>query len=61
MHPVVGSVVRLDRQECAGADMQRHRVNADAARETRFIRSGVKCKPAVGAATEPSWRANMVW
>ena len=25
------------------------------------ISSGVKCRPAVGAATEPSCRANSVW
>lgn len=24
-------------------------------------RVGVKCRPAVGAATEPGWRAYMVW
>ena len=32
MHPVIGRVVGLHRQERAGADMQRHGVHADAAR-----------------------------
>ncbi len=43
-----------------GPDMQRHRVNADAFAASRAISSSVKCSPAVGAATEPSSRANRV-
>ena len=62
MHPVVFGVVGLDRQEGAGADMQRDAYAAPRrAPSAAPSRSGVKCRPAVGAATEPSSRANRVW
>ena len=55
MHAMVGGVGRLDRQEGAGPDMQGHPVERDAARlRARATSSGVKCRPAVGAATAPS-------
>ena len=45
-----------------GADMQRDLVERDAlARASRSNSTGVKCSPAVGAATEPSGAANTVW
>ena len=57
MHLVVGGVVGLDRQERPCPDMQRHEVALDAAwRRARRNSSGVKCRPAVGAATAPSSR-----
>ncbi len=60
MHPMRVRIVGLDRQERAGPDMQRHRGEGRrlALRSPRTS-SGVKCRPAVGAATAPSWRANI--
>ena len=58
---VVVGIVGLDRQERARADMQRQRFAADPRRIERGDQSGVKCSAAVGAATAPSSRANMVW
>ncbi len=57
MHHMIVGVVGLDRQEGAGADMQRHEMAFDAERVQRFKQAGVKCRPAVGAATAPSSRA----
>ncbi len=61
VHLVVDGVVDLDRQEGAGADMQRHTMQSDTARASSALKSSdVKCKPAVGAATAPSFTANNV-
>ena len=58
MHLVVGGVVGLDRQERPCPDMQRHEVRARCrALSSAANSSGVKCRPAVGAATAPSSRA----
>ena len=58
VHAVIGRVLRLDRQERAGADVQRHEVAARCrARSSAANSASVKCRPAVGAATAPSWRA----
>ena len=54
-------VIDLDRQEGAGPDVQRHRHAPDARASSRASRSGVKCRPAVGAATAPSRAAKTVW
>ena len=57
MHPVLRRVVRLHRQEGARPDMQRHGIRARCpAASSRASSSGVKCSPAVGAATAPSVR-----
>ena len=61
VHLVIGRVVGLDRQECAGTDMQRQAPESAPFARTAASSSGVKCRPAVGAATAPSSRANMVW
>jgi hypothetical protein len=48
---------RFSPAKSAGADVQRDEADFHAARADLFQNSGVKCKPAVGAATEPSvWR-----
>ena len=54
MHPVPVGVLGLHRQEGAGADMQRHACSATPRASSRSSSSSVKCRPAVGAATEPS-------
>ena len=61
MHRVGVGVVDPHRLEGAGADMQRDARRGDAASASAAISSGVKCRPAVGAATEPSCLANSVW
>jgi len=55
------SFLRLDGQKCAGANMKRDLVQRDPTRPQAIEQGhGVKCKPAVGAATEPSSCANIV-
>ena len=54
MHLVARRILRLHRQECARPDMQREELARDAGRVEPSISSGVKCRPAVGAATAPS-------
>ncbi len=53
--------VATHRQEGAGADMQGDGGAAHARGGQRASKAGVKCSPAVGAATAPSARANTVW
>ena len=48
---VVEDVVHLDRVEGADADLQGEVVELSAAASRSAMRSGVKCRPAVGAAT----------
>ena len=60
MHAVPRSIVGLDRQKGARTDMQGHLVKRDAPGSQGGHSPSVKCSPAVGAATEPSSRANMV-
>ena len=61
VHDMVVRVLGLDRQEGAGADMEGERLVADAGLASAAISRAVKCSAAVGAATAPSSRANMVW
>ena len=61
MHGMGFGVVHPHRLEGAGADMQRDARGGDAGVGQRGQQSGVKCRPAVGAATEPSCLANSVW
>ena len=61
MHPVLVGVERPDRQEGAGADVQRDERMRDPALGERWpSAAGVKWSAAVGAATAPARAANMV-
>jgi hypothetical protein len=50
-----------ERREGAEADVQRDARNFDALGSQRSSICGVKCRPAVGAATEPRSREKTVW
>ena len=54
MHRMPGRIVVLHRKEGSRPDVKRHLLEAEAAPRIDSISSGVKCSPAVGAATEPS-------
>ena len=60
MHDVAVGVGAAHRQKGAGADMQRHEMRETPRASSACISRAVKCSPAVGAATAPSSRANMV-
>ena len=53
--------VGADGLEGAVADVQRDGDALDAARLERRSSDGVKCRPAVGAATDPAAFAKIVW
>ena len=57
VHAVLGRVLGLHRQEGAGADVQRDEWREMPRASSAASSAGVKCRPAVGAATAPSWRA----
>ena len=57
VHAVFGDVLGLDRQEGAGADVQGDEWREMPRASSAASSAGVKCRPAVGAATAPSWRA----
>ncbi len=54
-------VVVADGEEGAGADMQGDGAPRTPRAASAASRSGVKCRPAVGAATAPAVAANTVW
>ena len=61
LDPVILDLFDPNRLKCAVADVQRDFGDLDAPRRPRPTSStGVKCSPAVGAATDPRDRANMV-
>ena len=54
---VIFDAIGFDRLERAVADVQCHLNALDATRRERVQRPAVKCRPAVGAATDPRSRA----
>ena len=54
MHLVIARILHLDRQEGSSADMQGDDFLLNSSGLQCFMRSGVKCSPAVGAATAPA-------
>ena len=58
MQPDLVDALDAQRSECAQAHVQRDARNLDAVAASASSICGVKCRPAVGAATEPRSRAN---
>ena len=61
MHGVIAQSLDADRPKRADADVQGHERSRNASLLTARSSSGVKCSPAVGAATAPGLAANVVW
>jgi hypothetical protein len=61
VHRVGGEIVDADRREGAEPDVQRDRAIVAPRAAIASSSAGVRCSPAVGAATAPGVRAKTVW